>query len=298
MTINSERNPDDTQALSTDRRTLLGTMGAAGIGSVAGCGSQNGDGSTQQTEPVDSPQQSQAGPQGEGAPGEGFADRVIINAKVVTLDVHEINDDPGTVAEAVAVKDGEFISVGGTGDMGKFVGDDTEVVDMGGKTILPGFCESHIHPSGGIEDAAPNLFQVPGLHMSMLAERTPEATLEKMRSFMSEVTPREDEWIFFNVEPNPDIPEVDSIIKLTRWTKRNAAVEELEINKHDINELAPDNPMLAAISGGRTPSIAQPGQIIRLERSGGEVTTTFIVGEEQSSGGEGGMSRTVPLEGL
>lgn len=211
-------------------------------------------------------------------PAGRFADRVLINGKIVTLDRHEIDDDPGTVAEAAAISDGRFRAVGTEGEIKRHVGPETEVVNLGGKTVLPGFVESHVHPSGTIERIAPELFEVPGLHLAILAEKTPDATLEKMRAALDQVSPREDEWIFFNVEPNPDIPEVDSIIKLTRWTKRNDTAD-LKITKKHINEMAPNNPMLAGISGGRTPSIADPGQILRLERtSSGDIEKTFIRG--------------------
>lgn len=272
--VHDSSDNDGNRALSTDRRTLLGSMGAAGIGSLAGCGEQqDGEPTAEQTEP----QQTEPPSGGAGAPTEGFADRVLANGRIVTLDVHDMNSDPGTIAEAVAIRERRFQAIGSMDDIGPYVGSETEVVDLGGKMVVPGFVESHVHPSSALEDVNPDLFVAPGIHMSMMAERTPEATLEKMRGFMDQVTPQEDEWIFLNVNPNPDIPEVDSIIKLTRWTKRNDPVEDLQINYNHINELAPNNPMLASISGGRTPSIAENGQILRVELSqSGEPQTTTI----------------------
>lgn len=269
---NEKTTNDSSLGPSTNRRTFLGGVGVAGIsGILEPTGQQEG---VQSTESQDQEQSEE-----NNVPAGRFADRVLINGKIVTLDEHEINDEPGTIAEAAAISNGRFREVGTEGQIKRQIGPQTEVVNLAGKTVLPGFVESHVHPSGTIEDVAPELFEVPGLHLAIMAEQTPEATLNKMRKFLDQVSPQDDEWIFFNVEPNPDIPEVDSIIKLTRWTKRNDPAD-LKITKEDINDLAPNNPMLAGISGGRTPSIAEPGQIIRLERtSEGDIEKTFIRGE-------------------
>lgn len=270
MTENDKATKGSSVNPSTDRRSFLGGIGLAGASSILESTERQ-----ERTRSTDSDEKSEKNNVLAGR----FADRVLINGKIVTLDKHEIDDDPGTIAEAAAISNGRFRAVGNEGQIKRHVGPETEVVNLGGKTVLPGFVESHVHPSGTIEEVAPELFEVPGLHMAILAEQTPEATLSKMRDFMDRVSPREDEWIFFNVEPNPDIPEVDSIIKLSRWTKRNDPAD-LKITKEDINELAPNNPMLAGISGGRTPSVAEPGQILRLERTEeGDIERTVIRGE-------------------
>jgi len=68
------------------------------------------------------------------------ADMVIINGKVLTID----NDNP--YAEAVAIK-GEFIIAVGTNKSVKKLIEDgkTEVIDAGGKLVIPGFNDAHAH---------------------------------------------------------------------------------------------------------------------------------------------------------
>ena len=41
-----------------------------------------------------------------------WPDTIYTNATLITLDVHELNDDPGTIAEAMAVRDGTIQAVG------------------------------------------------------------------------------------------------------------------------------------------------------------------------------------------
>ncbi len=48
-------------------------------------------------------------------------------------------------AEAIAVRDGQIIFVGSTADAQAHVGAQTQVADLGGQMVLPGFHDSHIH---------------------------------------------------------------------------------------------------------------------------------------------------------
>ena len=67
------------------------------------------------------------------------ADHVIRNANVITI-------DPLTPrAQAVAVKDGRFLAVGSNDDIADLTGPNTQVEDLHGSTVLPGFIDAHIH---------------------------------------------------------------------------------------------------------------------------------------------------------
>jgi len=68
-----------------------------------------------------------------------IADLVITNGKVVTV------DKKFTIAQAVAVKNSRIIAVGTNDDIQAFVGQGTQVLDIQGKTMLPGINEAHIH---------------------------------------------------------------------------------------------------------------------------------------------------------
>ncbi len=54
------------------------------------------------------------------------------------------------VAEAVAIKDGRILDVGSRERVRNWIGPETQVIDAFGKTVLPGFTDSHIHltPTG------------------------------------------------------------------------------------------------------------------------------------------------------
>lgn len=67
------------------------------------------------------------------------ADLVVVHADVHTMD--EADDR----AEAVAVRDGKIVLVGTTEEVEALEGSNTEVVDLGGKPLLPGFVDAHTH---------------------------------------------------------------------------------------------------------------------------------------------------------
>ncbi|WP_290689150.1 MULTISPECIES: amidohydrolase [unclassified Haematobacter] len=74
------------------------------------------------------------------------ADLIITNARVLTMDT----DRPR--AEAVAIARGRILAVGLGADILHLQAPGTEVIDAGGRTLLPGFVESHLHLLlGGLE---------------------------------------------------------------------------------------------------------------------------------------------------
>lgn len=67
------------------------------------------------------------------------ADLVLANAVVATM------DESNPTAEAIAIKNGKILFVGLSNDAESFIGDSTEVIDLEGKFVMPGFIESHAH---------------------------------------------------------------------------------------------------------------------------------------------------------
>jgi predicted amidohydrolase YtcJ len=68
-----------------------------------------------------------------------LADRVLSNAAIYTVDANR------SWAEAVAIRDGNIIFVGADDGVSTFIGEYTDVVDLKGRMLLPGFHDSHVH---------------------------------------------------------------------------------------------------------------------------------------------------------
>ncbi|TGD65593.1 amidohydrolase [Tabrizicola sp. WMC-M-20] len=67
------------------------------------------------------------------------ADLIVTNARVLTMDASLPR------AEAVAIAAGRILAVGTRADVEALAGPDTQVIDGKGRTVLPGFVESHLH---------------------------------------------------------------------------------------------------------------------------------------------------------
>src|SRR5262245_56305598 len=67
------------------------------------------------------------------------ADTVLINGKVITL------DDASSILQAVAIRDGRILAAGSDEDIRKRADARTKFIDLGGRTVVPGLMDSHIH---------------------------------------------------------------------------------------------------------------------------------------------------------
>src|SRR6476660_3432142 len=74
------------------------------------------------------------------------SDLLLFNGKVVTV------DGKFTLAEAVAVTGGRIEAVGSNAEVEKFKSGAKEVIDLKGKTVLPGLIDSHVHPEAGMTE--------------------------------------------------------------------------------------------------------------------------------------------------
>ncbi|MGI5835035.1 MAG: amidohydrolase [Chloroflexota bacterium] len=67
------------------------------------------------------------------------ADLIIENARIYTV------DDSNPIAQNLAVRDGRIVAVGSDADVDPLSGPESRVVDLGGKTVIPGLIDSHVH---------------------------------------------------------------------------------------------------------------------------------------------------------
>jgi predicted amidohydrolase YtcJ len=67
------------------------------------------------------------------------ADLLLVNGRVLTMDAHD------AVAQAVAVKDGKIVAVGTSAEIEPLAGASTQVIDLDGRTAIPGLTDCHVH---------------------------------------------------------------------------------------------------------------------------------------------------------
>lgn len=98
------------------------------------------------------------------------ADTILENGTIYTI------DEKNTVAEAIALKDGEILFVGSKSGAEAYKGSATIVVDLKGKVVMPGFVDAHVHAPG---TALTELFDI-YLYESL----TKEQTLADIKTFI------------------------------------------------------------------------------------------------------------------
>jgi predicted amidohydrolase YtcJ len=109
---------------------------------------------------------------------KAFADLVVKNGNIYTA------NDARPTAEAVAVKGDRIVFVGSSREVQAYVGPNTRVVDLNGKTMLPGMTDAHHHLSGvGFREMTLNLEGITSL----------EAFLAKVKERVDQKQPGE--WI-------------------------------------------------------------------------------------------------------
>lgn len=202
-----------------------------------------------------------------------MADLALINGKIITV------DEKFSIAEAVSVKDGKIQLVGKTDEVKKLTGPDTKVVDLEGKTVMPGLFDSHIHVTGT------------GSALMMINCRTPPMySIEDMKKAVAEKVKesKPGEWI------------------IGRGWDQAKLKEQRNPSRWDLDEVSPDNPVIltrtcghllvanskALEIAGVTKDTPNPvgGQIVKNEE--GEPTGMF---EETAMGL---VRRHVPEDGI
>jgi len=104
--------------------------------------------------------------------GQGFADLVIKNANIRTMDAKR------TIVRSIAMLNGKIIAVGSDAETALLVGKNTRVIDAGGKTIIPGFNDAHVH------------FMETGSQLSSVDLRdakTPEEFVRRIKDFAAKL---------------------------------------------------------------------------------------------------------------
>jgi predicted amidohydrolase YtcJ len=137
------------------------------------------------------------------------ADWILTGGQVVTV------DKAFSFHEALAIKEGRIIAVGTDGDARAWAGPSTRIVDLHGKTVIPGIQDSHIH------------FVPLGRDVSSQAEltyaRNADEILKAMSDLKTRLRPAPGQWLIGNRWDQYKYPKM-----VTRW---------------QLDQIAPENPV-------------------------------------------------------
>ncbi|MCW3987903.1 MAG: amidohydrolase [Candidatus Bathyarchaeota archaeon] len=148
-----------------------------------------------------------------------FADLALLNGKIITVDEKE------SIVEAVAVKYGRILHVGSNEDVNEYVGDDTKIIDLKGRTVIPGLIDSHCHMVST------------GVSKLMTVNLSEEAGVKSVADIQARLaekakTTQKGEWIRGTREDDSKLQEKRHP---TRW---------------ELDEVVPDHPVIVTTVGG------------------------------------------------
>ena len=183
-----------------------------------------------------------------GDPKPEMADTVYTGGKIYTVDKNQ------PWAEAVAIKGGKFIKVGSADDVKALIGEDTEVVDLGGKFVMPGFIDAHTHALNGADDMANLQIKQPGDKNALLAE------------------------IKAYADANPDVP----LIRGASWNlgvfPNDSPPKEL------LDEIVPDRPVFLYSQSGHSAWLNSKALELAGITKDTPITKTFIYSKDPDTG--------------
>ena len=139
-------------------------------------------------------------------------DAIYVNGKIVTV------DSRFTIAEAFAVTAGKFEAVGKNSEIRKLASPATRVIDLHGRTVIPGLEDSHLHSAGG----------GPGVDLSNA--RTLADVLNAIRGRIRSASPGE------------------VVISNSDWHEAQLKEQRLPLRR-DLDSVSPNNPVVL-IRGG------------------------------------------------
>ncbi len=143
-------------------------------------------------------------------------DMVIFNAQVLTVDV------AGRAAQALAVKGNRVVAVGSSDHILRLAGPNTRRLDVGGRTVVPGFIDTHAHlDREGLRRAYPDL----------QACRSIADVQEVVRRAAAGTPPGE--WIVILPPGQPPY----------HMAPEQSLAERRFPNRHELDAVAPDNPV-------------------------------------------------------
>jgi len=136
-------------------------------------------------------------------------DLVLVGGRILTM------DSRSSVAEALAVRDGRILAVGSDAAVRPMAGPQTRVIDLAGKTVVPGLIDTHAHfGAAGLGDYVVNLGPA----------KSVAGALELLKAFVARKKPGE--WIITG-----------------GWHPPSQLAEKRYLTRQEIDSVAPNNPV-------------------------------------------------------
>ena len=172
------------------------------------------------------------------------AEIILSNGKVVTV------DDRFSIASAVAIRGERIVAVGSDRDVAAFAGPATRRIDLGGRTVIPGLIDNHMHL---LRAGTTWQFEV---RLDGVESRTVALDLLRARA---KTTPR-GEWIY----------------TLGGWAMEQFADDQTPFMRAELDRAVPDHPVLLQASYYRSYLNSRAAQALGVNTPTGVVDESGI----------------------
>ena len=224
----------------------------------------------------------------------GYADLILVNGKIVTMDDWSIvPNTSGTIVEAMAVKGKKIMALGTNRQMRELAGPDTRFVDVGGKTVIPGLIQTHYHLFGPAASRyGPEVGLVdPSIKVTVVAEATAEGTSKKIRDSVVNAIEVQNipkgQWISVSLREGPDNRPSTNRTWLYRGLVNRRTVQ--------LDSAAPDHPVVV---GARQAGIFNAAAIREFKEVFPDWEESTMLERGRTSAAQDGYAAVPELQGL
>ena len=219
-------------------------------------------------------------------------DTILYNGKIVTVDDHSFSSSLGTIAQAMHVRDGKILHLGNNAEIRAMAGPNSRVIDLNGRTVIPGFVLTHEHPWdwGSVNPYVLKKVLTDDIVVARFLENgSPQENAKAFPGVLSEAVSkaRPGQWIYI-VETSGKRFESQSMsnggVGRALLDDSVRVPDEMQITAEQIEAAAPDNPVYAG------------GWLVQSGIKGGEGINQRAIDEANQAMPDPRMNSLVPVE--
>ncbi len=183
-------------------------------------------------------------------------EQILLHGKVLSV------DDDFSIVEAIAIAGDKILAVGSSDDMLALAGPATRIIELEGRTVIPGLIDNHSHMTSAARDWARTV-QLEGA-------LTRQEALDRIAAKAADAAPGE--WIF----------------ALRGWTPGQFQDRPGRFTREELDRAAPDNPVLVAAGMDRAGTVNGLAlAAAELDESGGLIDGAAVNRVVQAAGEPG-----------
>ena len=175
----------------------------------------------------------------------GFADIIVVNARIVSMDDAGVNTNPGNIYQAMAVKGSRIMALGTNDRIRAMADSNTKLIDAQSQIVIPGIIETHAHITGDARTRQQLGIKSPdrGVSIRVQAGKDIETTRLRIENRVKEEIQKLNpgDWVLVGVAPNPKEG-------VTGNTVMSWITSDVIESKDRMDRVAPNNPVL--VQGG------------------------------------------------